>query len=171
MSQRHFLSALICLGCIALLLSVRDRQLTSAANSLNGSPVAVNDSYTVHGHLFINLVANDYNPEGDGLFFNAVETQPQHGTLVYYSSGSYTYHAAYAYVGSDSFTYSIKDSANNIATATVNITIVNQAPIAVPDFYIKSGSLLITPAQNDFDPDPDPRNFQSIVTHHDARGN
>jgi RHS repeat-associated protein len=164
MSQRHPLAVLIYLGFLVLLLSVRELRSTSAAISLNGPPVAVDDSYTVHGHLLMNLVANDYNPEGDGLFFNAIESQPQHGTLVYYNSGSYTYHAAYAYVGSDSFTYSIKDGANNIATATVQITIVNQAPIAVPDFYIKSGPLLITPAQNDFDPDPDPRNFQSIVT-------
>jgi len=116
--------------------------------------------------MLVTPMTNDYNsdPYG-GLSFNAVESQPQHGTLTQYNPESYTYHATYGYTGSDSFTYSIKDGLNNISTATVNISVVNQAPIAVPDFYIKVNSVLMTPAANDFDPDVgDGLSFQSILT-------
>jgi len=164
MCRRHTVAVSV-LVAVAFLLSAKELRPTHATLSGNDPPVAVDDNYTVHGHLLLTPVANDYNPEGDGLSFNAIETQPQHGTLSYYNPESYTYHPAYGYVGSDSFTYSIKDGSNNIDIGTVNITVVNQAPIAVPDFYIKSGPLLITPAANDFDPDVgDGLNFQSLLT-------
>ena len=44
------------------------------------------------------------------------------------------------YVGSDSFTYRIKDSLGSIAIGTVNITVTNQAPVAVNDKYVIRGS-------------------------------
>jgi RHS repeat-associated protein len=164
MCRRHTVAVSV-LVAVAFLLSAKELRPTHATLSGNDPPVAVDDNYTVHGHLLLTPVANDYNPEGDGLSFNAIETQPQHGTLSYYNPESYTYHPAYGYVGSDSFTYSIKDGSNNIDIGTVNITVVNQAPIAVPDFYIKSGPLLITPAANDSDPDVgDGLNFQSLLT-------
>ena len=133
-------------------------------NVVNQAPVAVDDSYTIHDQKLITPAANDYDPEGDGLLFDSIVTQPQNGTLIIYTTGSYIYRAAYGYVGTDSFTYKIKDGLGLYATGTVNINVVNQAPIAVPDFYIKSGPLLITPTQNDFDPDRDSVSFQSILT-------
>ena len=114
MSRRHVLAVLICVGLVSLLLSAKELRSSFAASSVNDPPVAVDDSYTVHGHKLMHLMDNDYNPEGDGLTFNALESQPQHGTLSLYTTGSYTYHPTYGYVGPDSFTYSIKDSANNI---------------------------------------------------------
>jgi Bacterial Ig domain len=175
MSQRNPLILLIVIA-VAFVLSTILRSTSAAISSNNPAfaPVAVDDNYTVHHQLLLTPMTNDYNsdPYG-GLSFNAVESQPQHGTLTQYNPESYTYHATYGYTGSDSFTYSVKDGLNNISTATVNITIVNQAPIAVPDFYIKVNSLLITPAANDFDPDVgDGLSFQSIVTqpHHGTLG-
>lgn len=164
MSQRHPLAVLIYISLVALLLSVKELRSTFAAISLIDPPVAVDDSYSIHNQTLLKPMTNDYHPDGYGLFFNAIETQPQHGILIQYNAEWYTYRPNYGYTGSDSFTYSIKDSSNNIDVGTVNLTVVNQAPIAVPDFYIKSGPLLITPAANDYDPDPDPLNFQSIVT-------
>lgn len=133
---------------------------------VNQPPVAATNSYTVHTSLLIYPAAGSYDPDNDGLNFDSIVTQPQHGTLSYHSFNSRVYTPAYGYVGSDSFTYSIKDTLGATATGTVNITNVNQAPIAVPDFYVKEGaSLLMVPTQNDFDPDQgDSLNFQSIVT-------
>lgn len=149
---------------VIFLLSGKQLRLTYAELYLSNPPVAVDDFYTIHNQTLLKPMTNDYHPDGYGLFFNAIETQPQHGMLIQYNAEWYTYHPAYGYTGSDSFTYSIRDSLNNIDVATVNLTVVNQAPIAVPDFYIKSGPLLMTPAANDYDPDPDPLQFQSIVT-------
>jgi RHS repeat-associated protein len=164
MSQRHSFAVLIYVSLVVLLLPVQELQLTFAAIGFNGPPVAVDDNYTVHNQLLLSPMTNDYNPEGDGLSFNAIETQPQHGQLFIYTTGSYTYRAAYGYTGSDTFTYSIKDSANNIATATVYITVVNQPPVAVTDSYTVHYQLLITPPGNDYDPEGDGVSFDSIVT-------
>jgi len=46
----------------------------------------------------------------------------------------------------------------------VNINNVNQAPVANADFYILHASLLISPMQNDSDPDADSISFQAITT-------
>ena len=155
---------LIYISLVALLLSVKELPSTLAAINLNGPPVAVDDNYTVHNQMLLTPMTNDYNPEGDGLSFNAIETQPQHGQLFIYTTGQYTYRATYGYTGSDSFTYSIKDSTNNTATATVYITVVNQAPVAVTDSYTIHNQLLITPPANDYDPEGDGVSFDSIVT-------
>ncbi len=164
MSQRHSFAVLIYVSLLVLLLPVQELQSTFAAIGFNGPPVAVDDNYTVHNQLLLSPMTNDYNPEGDGLSFNAIESQPQHGQLFIYTTGSYTYRAAYGYTGSDTFTYSIKDSANNIATATVYITVVNQPPVAVTDSYTVHHQLLITPPGNDYDPEGDGVSFDSIVT-------
>jgi len=162
MFHRHRLAVLSFIAIMFVFSTVLHSK--SSAVSLNGPPVAVDDNYTVHNQMLLSPMTNDYNPEGDGLSFNAIDTQPQHGTLFIYTTGSYTYRANYGYTGSDSFTYSIKDSANNLATATVYITVVNQAPVAVTDSYTVHYQLLITPPGNDYDPEGDGVSFDSIVT-------
>ena len=124
--------------------------------AVNQSPVAVTDPYTVHGGAVLTPMANDYDPDGDGLTFKAIVTLPQHGTLNGYPNNVYHYTAAYGYVGSDSFTYTIQDDWGATATGTVNIDVVNQPPIAVPDFYVVHSAVGFSPRVNDFDPDNDP---------------
>jgi RHS repeat-associated protein len=132
---------------------------------VNQAPVAVTDSYTVHGQLMISPKDNDYDPEGDGVDFQAIGTQPQHGTLTAYNyTGGYTYHATYGYVGSDSFTYTIKDGLGLTATGTVNITVVNEGPVAVDDSYAVHGQRVIALRDNDYDPEGDGVIFQAIAT-------
>jgi len=131
---------------------------------VNQSPVAVTDSYTVHGQLMVSPKDNDYDPESDGVTFQAIVTQPQHGTLTAYTTGVYTYRPTYAYVGSDSFTYSIQDGWGATATGTVNINVVNQSPIAMPDFYVWKWGLHLIPAQNDIDPESDGVTLQNITS-------
>jgi len=137
---------------------------TISITDVNQSPVAVTDSYTVHGQLMISPIDNDYDPDGDGVTFNGLVTQPQHGTLTGYTTGVYTYRPTYAYVGSDSFTYSIKDGLGATATGTVNINVVNQAPIAIPDFYVWQWGLHLIPAQNDIDPEGDGVTFNNVTS-------
>jgi len=151
MSRRHPFTILALIGVVFALSTIVGP--ISTAVSFNDPPVAVDDYYTIHNQMLLSPMTNDFNPEGDGLSFNAIDSQPQHGQLFIYTTGSYTYRANTGYTGADSFTYSIKDSANNIATATVYITVVNQPPVAMTDSYTVHNQLLITPRENDYDPD------------------
>jgi VCBS repeat-containing protein len=58
-----------------------------------------------------------------------------HGTVVLNTDGSYTYTPAANYNGTDSFTYQATDgiTASALATVTITITAVNDAPVAVND--------------------------------------
>ncbi|WP_136807923.1 fibronectin type III domain-containing protein [Desulfosediminicola flagellatus] len=76
------------------------------------------------------LNAND--PDGDALVF-AVVAQPGHGTVtVKGDTGSFTYIPALNYFGSDTFSYKVSNSvgASNLATVTINVSQVNDAPLA-----------------------------------------
>ncbi len=115
-----------------------DGQLSSALSTItvnvapvNDAPVA--DSLNVNGteDTAVTLVLSANDPEGSALSFEIL-TQPTHGTL----SGtvpSLSYQPASQFAGSDSFTYRVNDGEldSNIATVTITIDAVNDAPIAV----------------------------------------
>ena len=130
----------------------------------NDPPVAVTDSYTVHGSKLLSVMGNDYDPDGDMFTLEGTPTQPQHGSAFQVSPSVINYTAAQAYIGSDSFTYTIRDSSGNTAIGTVNITVVNEAPIAEADSYTVHGQMVIAPIANDHDPESDGVTFQAIVT-------
>src|SRR6266404_520652 len=140
--------------------------LDPVPNPSPNPPVAVNDSYTVHGTAVLNspgIMANDYDPDGRAINVAGIQQQPAHGTLRYISQNIYAYDAAAGYLGADSFTYSLCDSLL-CSSGTVNITNVNQAPTANTDSYTVHASLLLKPIQNDGDPDGDSVFFDSIAT-------
>jgi hypothetical protein len=91
----------------------------------NTAPVAVNDSATVSensSNTSIDVLANDYDPDGDNLTITAV-TQPLNG--VSSQDGAYVYYIPSAsYTGSDFFTYNISDEQGGNASATVFITVI-----------------------------------------------
>jgi len=73
---------------------------------------------------------------GDTLTY-ILQAGSQYGTVTFNADGSFTYMAhrqpTVGFVGNDSFTFLARDSANqdsNIATVTINITPVNDAPVA-----------------------------------------
>lgn len=115
---------------------------TITVNAVNDAPVAARDNYTVaeDGSLQIGatngVLANDTDADGDALTATVV-TQPVHGTLVMNSDGSFVYTPAGNYNGTDSFTYRACDASNACGTATVvlNVTAVNDAPVASGDSY------------------------------------
>jgi VCBS repeat-containing protein len=93
------------------------------------------------------------------------------GTLNLNPNGSFTYTPATNYNGSDSFTYRASDgfSTGNVATVTINITPVNDAPVANNDAYITSENTLLTvPASgiltNDTDVENDPLSASLVTT-------
>src|SRR5205814_30438 len=109
--------------------------------SVNDAPVSVNDSYTTAEETTLNVAApgvliNDSDVDGDTLSAVLV-SQPTHGSLTLNSNGSFSYVPAANYNGADSFTYKANDGQADSGIATVSITItgVNDAPVAVNDSY------------------------------------
>ena len=98
------------------------------------APTAVNDTATTPANtpVTVTVLTNDTNPGGGALTVTTTST-PAHGTVVINGDGTVKYTPASGYVGTDSFTYTIKNSANLTATATVNITVTGAPPAAVND--------------------------------------
>lgn len=99
---------------------------------VNDVPVASNSSINTDENVAVtgNLVASD--PDGDKLIYQIL-SQPSKGTLSLNSStGSYTFTPKMSAVGMDSFTFNVKDSltVSNTATVTINLSNINDRPIA-----------------------------------------
>ena len=152
----------------ALIITTSAAYLLVALSVPNSSPIAVADSYTVHGSTLIgSLLANDSDPDGDSISWHGVVVSPAHGTLSSTGNPAYKiYNPQPGYAGTDSFTYRIHDSFLNLSnTATVTINVVNNPPTATNDSYTVHGSTLIgSLVANDSDSDGDSFSFYDIVT-------
>jgi VCBS repeat-containing protein len=87
---------------------------------------------------------------------------PSHGTLTLNGNGSFTYSPAANFNGSDSFTYRASDGTltSNLATVTIAVGPVNDAPTAADDAYSTGEDTALTVdapgvLANDSDPDGD----------------
>jgi hypothetical protein len=125
----------------------------------NHAPVAVDDSYTVHGcgtALAPVITANDFDPDGDSISMDAFPQLPAHGSVARGALNSVSFCPAYGYTGADSFTYELCDNHGACATGTVSVNVVNQAPEGGTDTYSVHGSAVLGPFLiNDSDPDGD----------------
>jgi len=117
--------------------------VTITVNAVNDAPVAVNDTYNVvTGNVLTvavpGVLGNDTDVDGNTLTATRL-TNPTHGTLVFNSTGSFTYTPAAGYTGADSFTYRVSDGTANSNTATVTIT-VTAAGGTTGTFGLNSGT-------------------------------
>ncbi|MGA7614707.1 MAG: Ig-like domain-containing protein [Thermoanaerobaculia bacterium] len=116
--------------------------VTITINAVNDPPVATGDSYTTTEDTPLNVVAatgvlaNDTDPESDPLTAVLVSA-PSNGTLTLNADGSFTYTPSANFNGSDSFTYKANDgtSDSNVATVAINVTAVNDPPVANGDSF------------------------------------
>lgn len=133
----------------------------------NQPPEAQADSYGAHGRTLVGyFYANDNDPEGGSLREGGVVSLPSNGTLTGADAPDRKWYTPNrGFVGTDSFTYSVCDWQNACSQATVTITVTNQAPLAVGDFYIVRGSTNVGPLfKNDRDPDQDQIQMGDSVT-------
>jgi uncharacterized repeat protein (TIGR01451 family) len=134
---------------------------------VNDAPTARDDSYTTAEDTTLSIplpgvLANDFDLDGDALAAIIV-SNPANGSLSLNTNGGFVYRPNTNYNGMDTFTYRATDGAltSEIATVTLTVAPVNDAPIARDDSYItdEDTTLTIAPAgvlTNDFDVDGDP---------------
>ncbi|EID17755.1 outer membrane adhesin-like protein [Mycolicibacterium phlei RIVM601174] len=113
--------------------------VTIVVTPVNDAPVAKDDDYTVGEgtQLTGNVLDNDTDIDGDRLTAEVV-SGPSHGSLKLNADGTFTYTPKADYNGTDSFVYSVTDAKNatsNLAKVTINVTPVNDAPVATDDSY------------------------------------
>ena len=77
------------------------------------------------------MLGNDSDVDGDALTCRPGD-RPSHGTLTLNANGSFTYTPDANYNGADSFTYKANDGTadSNVATVSLTINPVNDAPVA-----------------------------------------
>lgn len=141
-------------GTAVVEYTVSDGTLTDVARvtiTVTNAPIsATNDVSSANSGVVqnINVMSNDTDPENQKGVLSIV-TPPANGTAVVFDNGTpanfaddiirYTPNAGYT--GTDAFTYQICEAlpastcpvTPNCATATVNITVVNQPPVATND--------------------------------------
>jgi VCBS repeat-containing protein len=133
---------------------------------VNDAPVAVNDGpYNVPEGGTLNIaspgvLANDTDVDSPTLTAVLVSGPAHASSFALNANGSFTYVHDGSETLTDSFTYRANDGSlnSNIATVSITITPVNDAPVAANDAYsVAEGGTLNTPAPgvlgNDTDPD------------------
>ncbi|HEY6547847.1 MAG TPA: Ig-like domain-containing protein, partial [Vicinamibacteria bacterium] len=138
----------------------------------NGSPQAADDAGTTAEDtpVAIAVLANDTDPDGDPLAI-AGFTQGVKGLVTEKGDGSLTYAPSANANGSDTFLYTVGDGRGGMGTAlvVVNITPVNDAPVAAPDQYSTPRENILTVAvasgvlANDADVDGDALTAQFLA--------
>jgi large repetitive protein len=122
-------------------------------NAPNVAPVAVADSYTTNEDTVLNISAanlgvlnNDTDANAGTTLTAIVVNQPLHGQLALNANGTFTYTPAANFNGTDSFTYRASDGSlqSDPVTVTINVTAVNDAPVAVNDSYTVAENSVLT---------------------------
>jgi VCBS repeat-containing protein len=115
------------------------RTLSFTVTPVNDGPVAVGNSYSLNEDTSLviagpGVLANDSDPDGDVLSA-MLNTAPTNGVLSLNADGSFTYTPNANFSGTDSFGYRAFDGtvAGAVATVTLTVNAVNDAPVAVDD--------------------------------------
>ena len=125
------------------------------------APVAVNDFAAGFEEvpLAISVLANDIDTDGRVVPSSIqIVSQPANGTIsVNPQTGVITYTGKKDFFGTDSFRYTVGDNTqgrSNIATVTVSLANVNDAPVAVADVgKTIAGAVTVSVLDNDYDVD------------------
>ncbi len=113
--------------------------VTITVTAVNDAPVATNDAYSTNEDTPLTVPApgvldNDTDPDGNPLTA-WVESGTSHGTLTLFN-------------GTDTFTYRANDGTldSDLATVTITVTAINDAPVATNDAYTTDEDTALTVA-------------------------
>jgi serine/threonine protein phosphatase PrpC len=129
-------------------------------------PVAMDTSASPHSAaVTINVLANDYDPDGDALTVTSVGT-PSHGTATINGDNTVTYTpTSGTTAATDKFTYTISDRHGGTSTATVVLYLTDRKPVAVGTSASPHGNpVTINVLANDSDPDGDALTVTTVGT-------
>lgn len=130
-------------------------------NSINDAPVASDDTVTLleDASLSINALGNDSDVDGTLVSSSiSVVTQPVSGVVTVQAGGALLYTPVDDFAGNDSFQYRVSDNdglASNLATVTLTVEAVNDAPLANDDeaHVVPGVNTVISVLSNDQDID------------------
>lgn len=149
--------------------------------NVNRAPVADPDDYTTDEDTVLNVAAPGVLGDDVDADLNALSailvSGPAHGVLVLNANGSFTYTPDANYHGPDSFSYKTNDGLtdSNIASVSITVHAVNDAPVSAPDSYaaVEDTPLQVTAPgvlSNDSDVDSDPLGLTAILVSAPAHG-
>ena len=136
-------------------------QVTVYVEGVNDAPDANDDAAATDedSSVIIDVLSNDSDIDGYDELSIDLETAPAHGTAVVTGAGTFEYTPDANWNGVDSFTYEVDDNTGNrsIATVTVTVGAVNDAPVAASDLAeADAGAMvIILVLANDTDVDGD----------------
>ena len=134
--------------------------VTVTVNPVNDVPVAGNDNATTpeDSPVTISVLANDTDADGNPLTITAAASP--NGTVVINPDGTITFTPNPNFNGPTTITYTISDGQGGtaIATVAVNVTPLNDPPVAQPDSATtpEDTPVTIAPLTNDSDVDGNP---------------
>ncbi|HHK8461067.1 TPA: tandem-95 repeat protein [Vibrio parahaemolyticus] len=114
----------------------------------------------------INVLGNDTFESTDKVVSLDAENGPKNGTVIVNNDGTVTYTPDDNYVGKDTFTYVVTSGGGSESTTvTVNVTPVNDAPVAKDDIATTQEDTAVTidVLPNDTDVDGDKLSIQSAT--------
>ena len=113
------------------------------------------------------MLTNDIDVDGDGLTA-VLDTSVTTGTLTLNSDGSFVYTPTLNFCGTDSFSYHANDGQadSNTATVILDVTCVNDAPVANNDGFIvpEDSSNTLDVLANDSDVDGDVLDITAVTS-------
>ncbi len=156
-------------GTISFTYTISDGQggtdtatVNVTVTGVNDAPVAVNNAFSTNEDTVLNVappgvLGNDLDADGNALTA-ALVTTTANGTLALNANGSFSFTPAANFSGTTSFTYRANDglASSNIATVTITVNGVNDAPDAVNDAVTvaeDSAATVINVRANDTDPE------------------
>jgi hypothetical protein len=130
--------------------------VTVVVNRVNGPPVAVDDSVTTlkNTPVDVNVLGNDSDPDGDALIVSDYQpSSAQGGTVRCTDGGMCTYSPPVNFIGRDDFAYTISDGNGGTDSASVTVTVANQANNLPTGTGVRLNEVLPVPAAVDWDGD------------------
>jgi FtsP/CotA-like multicopper oxidase with cupredoxin domain len=135
---------------------------------IGGAPVATDNNYSIveDGNLIVppaGVLADDTGTSLSAILVSDVGN----GLLALNADGSFDFEPNLNFSGTDIFTYKANDGANdsNEATVKIEVTPVNDAPVAVNDISstVEGVSVIIDVLANDTDADGDPLVVTNLI--------
>jgi uncharacterized repeat protein (TIGR01451 family) len=119
--------------------------ISITVNPVNDPPVAVDDAATTSFEtpVTIDVLANDFDVDGDPLTISAFDTTSTQGGSVTCTTPNCTYTPPTGFTGTDTFTYTVSDPDGATDTATVTITVL--AATTTDLEIVKTGPASATP--------------------------